>query len=205
MRLSLIGDKYRTAKNTHVTFGHTLLDLYEPLFERFRMHPINILEIGVLGGASLRAWKEYFVCAKIFGFDIVPESIYSAEDRIEIQMGNQSKKEDLKKVVNRADGNFDIIIDDGSHVNKYTLKSFEYLWPFLNSGGIYIIEDAICAYDKVDMDWPGMNKNRKNMNVNNKRADIDRFLLNHIKEMDFNKSEIFSIQIYRNVIIIQKG
>ena len=208
MRLTEIGDKYGTQKNTHVTHGHTLLALYEPIFERFRRYQgqrIHILEIGVLNGASLKTWREYFINANIFGFDINPESIYKDGTRIEIQIGNQNSLTDLHKVTDRAGGYFDIIIDDGSHVNKYTLKSFEFLWPHLNSGGIYIIEDTICTYDKVDLAWPGMNRNRENMNPNNNRGDIDKFLLNHIKEMDFDKSGIFSIQIYRNVIILQKA
>ena len=54
MRLSAIGDKHGTLKNTHVSFGQTLLDIYEPLFERFiNQQGVVILEIGVLNGASL--------------------------------------------------------------------------------------------------------------------------------------------------------
>ena len=206
--LTDIGNKYGTAKNTHVTFGHTLLDLYEPLFERFKGAFINILEIGVLDGASLRTWEEYFPNAKIYGFDIDRNALnlfFHDKNQIDVILGDQSKEKDLKYLIDKINGNIDIIIDDGSHVNKYTLKSFEYLWPHLNSGGIYIIEDTICTYDKVDMEWPGMNGNRKNMNVRNNRKDIDKFLLNNIMNMDLGEADIFSIQIYRNVIIFTKG
>ena len=50
-----------------------------------------------------------------------------------------------------------------------------------------------------------MNGNRKNMNVRNNRKDIDKFLLNNIMNMDLGEADIFSIQIYRNVIIFTKG
>ncbi len=207
--LTDIGNKYGTAKNTHVTFGHTLLDLYEPLFERFvNQQGVVILEIGVLNGASLRTWEEYFQCGSIYGFDIDRNALnlfYHDENQIDVILGDQSKEKDLKNLIDKINNPLDIIIDDGSHVNKYTLISFEYLWPHLNSGGIYIIEDTICTYDKVDMEWPGMNRNRKNMNVRNNRKDIDKFLLNNIMNMDLGEADIFSIQIYRNVIIFQKG
>ncbi len=39
---------------------------------------------------------------------------------------------------------FDIIIDDGSHMNRDVIKSFELLFPLLNDNGIYIVEDTIC-------------------------------------------------------------
>ena len=210
MTLSEIGDKHGTAKNTHVTNGKVLLDLYEPIFEKKRLDKINILEIGVLNGASLRTWKEYFPYARIIGLDIDTNSVYNTEERIQIQIGDQRNKNDLDKVINRAEGNFDIIIDDGSHVNKYTLFSFHYLFPFLNSGGIYIIEDTICTYDKVDMNWPGMKLNRKNMNTHNDRGMINDFLLRSITSIDTGDiyperhTDIFSIQIYRNVLIFVK-
>lgn len=207
MRLSEIGDKYGTQKNTHISFGHTLLDIYEPLFERFvNQQGVVVLEIGVLNGASLKVWREYFNTALVIGMDINPDALYYISDPgVHLQIGNQSKEEDLQKLVDITNGKFDIIIDDGSHVNKYTLKSFDFLWPHLSSGGYYIIEDTICSYDKVDLEWPGMNRNRKNMNVNNNRKDVDKWLLRHIMDVDFEKTDIFSIQIFRNVIILQKA
>jgi hypothetical protein len=43
---------------------------------------------------------------------------------------------------------FDIIIDDGSHVNEHVITTFEYLLPILNNEGLYVIEDTQTAY------WP---------------------------------------------------
>ena len=38
-------------------------------------------------------------------------------------------------------GDFDIIIDDGSHKMNHQQISFDVLFPHLKSGGIYVIED----------------------------------------------------------------
>ena len=43
----------------------------------------------------------------------------------------------------------DIIIDDGSHLNRHVVKSFQVLFPLLADDGIYVAEDTQTAY------WPG--------------------------------------------------
>jgi hypothetical protein len=43
-------------------------------------------------------------------------------------------------------GEFDIVIDDGSHMAKETMNCFINLWPYLNNGGWYIIEDWGACY-----------------------------------------------------------
>lgn len=204
MTLSEIGTKYCTAKNIHKSFGNTMLDIYEPYFFPYLINfNSNILEIGVLDGASLYVWNEYFPMAKIYGIDINPLEINA--ERIKVFKADQGNVKDLQNVYNQINEKFDIIIDDGSHLNEYTLTAFNFFWDKLNRGGLYIIEDTICTYNKVSFDWPGMNLNKSDMNPVNNRKDIDNFLLNHIQNMDFDKSDIFFIHIYRNVIIIKKG
>jgi cephalosporin hydroxylase len=206
MTLSEIGDKYGTQKNTHVTFGKTLLDIYEPYFLHYKYlgdRQTNILEIGVLDGASLHTWNEYFPMANIYGIDINPPEINS--ERIKVFKADQGDIKDLQNVYSQINEKLDIVIDDGSHVNEYTLLAFNFFWDKLYSGGLYIIEDTICTYDKISFDWPGMKHNVLSMNPVNNRKDIDNFLLNHIQKMDFDQSDIFFIHIYRNVIIIKKA
>ena len=55
MSLKEIGKKYPTNKN-----DYGFLDIYEKYFEPLREKKLNILEIGVDKGDSLRLWKEYF-------------------------------------------------------------------------------------------------------------------------------------------------
>lgn len=206
--LSEIGDKYGARKNTHVTFGKTLLDIYQSYFDfPFQMQSqskaINLLEIGVLDGASLLTWQEYFKNANIYGIDIKVPEINS--ERIKIFQADQGDVRDLERVYRQINEKLDIIIDDGSHVNEYTLTAFNFFWNKLNSGGLYIIEDTICTYDKASYDWPGMYLNKSEINLNNNRKDIDNFLLGHVTRMDFDQSDIFFIHIYRNLIIIKKA
>lgn len=122
--LSRIGDKYGTAKNTHKSFGNTILDIYEPYFEPLKDKPIKLLEIGVLSGASVFTWEEYFTKALIYGIDINTPDIQT--DRIQIYQADQGDVIDLHYVYTKIGEPLDIIIDDGSHINEYTMGTFDF-------------------------------------------------------------------------------
>ena len=67
-----IGKKCKTDKQWH---GYT--KVYYEIMKDFREKPINIFEIGVYFGASLKMWEEFFGNGKIFGIDngkIIPNS-----------------------------------------------------------------------------------------------------------------------------------
>ena len=60
-----------------------------------------------------------------------------------VEIGNATLPAVIKLLQNKY-GPFDIIIDDGSHINRDVIVSFEQLFPLLNDKGLYIIEDTIC-------------------------------------------------------------
>ena len=71
-------------------------------------------------------WRDYFPKGIIYGIDIVIKNLDLGE-RVKIYQGSQDNHQDLNKVVNDA-GKFDIIIDDGSHLNNHQIKTFEHLF-----------------------------------------------------------------------------
>lgn len=122
-------------------------EIYERYLEKYKDTPVNVLEIGVQGGGSLQMWKKYFgPTSKILGIDIDSTSKYE-EEQITVEIGSQSDIEFLKKIVLEY-GPFDVIIDDGSHIQSDVLESFFFLYPTLERGGTYIIEDTHTAYFK---------------------------------------------------------
>src|SRR5258705_6198874 len=42
----------------------------EGFFEPMRNHYINLIEIGVGGGESIKTWLDYFLAAQIYGVDL---------------------------------------------------------------------------------------------------------------------------------------
>jgi len=113
---------------------------YSEWFNDVKNEPLNFLEIGVKGGASLRMWKEYFPNAKIYGIDIKQKCKQHEEDRITIFIGDQKDKDFLEEVAKQI-GVLHIVIDDGIHRSAFHIPSFEALFPHVVSGGLYIIED----------------------------------------------------------------
>lgn len=186
----------------HAFAGKNYLHHYERHFERLRNFPIRILEIGVYGGWSLRLWRDYFPKGEIHGLDINPECINHTEDRIEIFIGDQSNPVALGAVI--AHGPFDIIIDDGSHYVPHIIETFETLWPELNKGGIYVMEDMRLSYENVDMDWPGMAHNTTIKDGRNDRDQIDNLLLDRLMEMDECAGDTAAIHLYPMIYFIEK-
>ena len=137
---------------------------YEAHLDPLRDLPIRLLEIGIggyqipcTGGESLRMWAEYFPHAVITGIDCYDKS-HVDYDRIRTFKGLQQDKDFLKKVSEKT-GPFDVVIDDGSHIQPWTIVSFNVLFPLLKPGGLYVIEDLQMAYHPdFDGDYLPMRK-----------------------------------------------
>ncbi len=138
MSLDLIGISEGTDKHS---LEHDYLRHYERLFEPFRTAKIDVIEIGVAGGASLRTWRRYFTQARIVGIDIHPHCRQYADEKngVIVEIGSQDDPGFLTDLCQRYRPS--IIIDDGSHLAHHMQFSFERLFPALLPGGCYLIED----------------------------------------------------------------
>lgn len=142
--LNEIGIKFNTDKSS---ISHDYLRKYEKYIPFKRTDEIKILEIGVQNGYSVRTWKEYFFNSTIVGIDIEPNCKKHQENRIYIEIGDQTDEEFLNTIVEKY-GPFDLIVDDGSHVNSHVITSFKFLFDHLNKHGVYLVEDVSTSY------WP---------------------------------------------------
>ena len=134
--LDELGLKYKTDKSST---GHGYLDFYEKYFEPLKDKELNVLEIGVFNGASVKMWRDYFVNSQIFGIDYVDKSEYNA-DRIKTLIADQANRDQLVKVFQDLP-KMDIIIDDGGHTMEQQQVSLAVLFPYVKAGGIYVTED----------------------------------------------------------------
>jgi len=157
--------KYRSDKCPEVSHS------YSPVYFEYLQHRKedfkNILEIGIgteslmrpicgenyQVGASLKAWRDFFIHASIFGVDI-DRSVLFEEERIKCFFTDQSNKQqllntiaDIRHFKNDPELLFDLIIDDGSHDVNHMILSFSTLKDYVTSGGLYIIEDI----KKIDL------------------------------------------------------
>jgi cephalosporin hydroxylase len=130
-----------------------LLWHYERLLVHRQHDPIVLVEIGVKSGASLRMWHDYFPSGQIFGIDINPESAEHSNERISVRIGSQSDTAFLDALLAES-GPPDVVVDDGSHRVRDQIATLTHLWPQLNPGGLYIVEDIHTSYmPEYNMRW----------------------------------------------------
>ena len=135
--LQQLGDKHQPSKR-----HHNYLVYYWMHFRDIHTQVKTVLEIGVETERCLRMWEEFFPNATIYGVDINPDCKAFESDRVKVMIGDQGDREFCRQVVEQAGGQFDIIIDDGSHRPEHQLASFNWLFPTLTEHGIYVMEDT---------------------------------------------------------------
>jgi len=138
--LTRLANYHHSDKGTTADSQHGFTQVYEQFFSDLKNEPINIAEIGIYHGASLRTYYDYFPKASILGLDILDKSQHQ-NDRIACRVLDQSDMQALFDFIDETEIMFDIIIDDGSHHMKDQQISFYYLSKVLKDGGIYIMED----------------------------------------------------------------
>ena len=135
---------------------HNYSNYYSEIFFHKKKDIKNLLEIGLgtndinlesnMGShgiplASLRAWRDYFRNANIYGADI-DKKILNNENRIKTFYVDQTDPVSIFKLFQKiGDIKFDIILDDGLHNFEANICFFENSIGHLRNDGIYIIED----------------------------------------------------------------
>jgi hypothetical protein len=135
-------DDTKTDKNT----THSYLDAYEKLFSPLKYKQINILEIGIQDGGSIKLWHDYFPNANIYGIDIIDISriplFIQNIDRIKLFPSTNAYDHNfIEKYFVNENIKFDIIIDDGPHTLQSMIFVARHYTELLNENGILIIED----------------------------------------------------------------
>jgi hypothetical protein len=206
-------DKLAQIYGTDKYDRHKYTGIYKNHFLKFRRKKIKLLEIGVggydnptQGGASLRMWKRFFPNTRIFAIDIFNKSALQ-ENRIQIFQGSQADPDFLNEVNNNT-GPFDIIIDDGSHMNEHVIISFKTLFPLLKKGGIYVVEDIQTSYLE-EYGGNGQLQSASGTSMNFFKGLTDHINRNDIPVSQFFPSEevysIASIHFYPRIIFIYKA
>lgn len=179
-----------------------------------RDRPVRVLEIGVggfdspeEGGGSLKMWRRFFPRGLVYGLDIFDKSAFD-QPRVKTLVGDQNDPEYLRSLV-RAHGPFDIIIDDGSHLNEHIRTSFDTLFPLLQSGGMYVIEDLWTTY------VPGFGGDAGKVGGPKTSIGLLKSLVDGINHEEHSgetakrpseiESGVVGVHIYHNIAFIEKG
>jgi hypothetical protein len=121
---------------------------WDQIFSPFHENELNLLEIGIQNGGSLEIWAKYFEKAiHIVGCDIneACRNLEFYDPRITTVIGDANSDE-VDEKLNKITPEFDIIIDDGSHLSGDIISSFSRYFNRVKVNGIYVIEDIHTSY-----------------------------------------------------------
>lgn len=159
--LCQIGKKYDTDKSsqrnnvTNYRHCHPYTLFYDGLFRNKKKENLTIAELGVLDGASILMWKEYFINSEIYGFDYDINLINNFKkkfdnDRITLSNIDVTNKDSIVKAFSNLNILYDIIIEDTTHQFEDQIRVIENVYQYLKPGGILVIEDIFKSYNESD-------------------------------------------------------
>lgn len=149
-------DKFGSDKASN----HNYTIFYYEILKEKKLENLNIFELGLgtnnidipsnMGkngkpGASLRAWREFFPNANIYGADIDKRILFE-ENRIKTFFCDQTKKQSIEDLWNENElknKEFDLIVDDGLHELNANLIFLKNSLNKIKKNGVYIIEDIV--------------------------------------------------------------
>lgn len=131
------------AKSTPYIEGYNQITQAKP--------PKTIFELGIFKGGSVVFLDQAFSPTQLTAIDLSTARIpkldaYAsniAKSKIRLEFGvNQADKATLRKIMDRDFPNgIDMVIDDASHFYAPSKASFEAIFPRVNAGGNYVVED----------------------------------------------------------------
>lgn len=141
--------KYGSDKgNATGTARHNYSRYYVALFRPIREQVRRVFELGIFQGASLRAWRDYFPHAQVYGADIDPGLIFT-EERIGTVPCDETDEGEVARLWRFIGGDIDILIDDALHTYVDNRRFFNWSHGQVKPGGLYIIEDL--RADELDL------------------------------------------------------
>lgn len=143
---------------------HNYTTVYSALFRGMRGQPLRIFELGLgtnnparpsnmgvygVPGASLRAWRELFPHALVYGADVERDILFQ-DDRIKTFYCDQLDEASIGELWSQPElrGGMDIIVEDGLHTFEANVSFLEGSLEQLRPGGVYVIEDI--AWGQID-------------------------------------------------------
>jgi hypothetical protein len=185
-----------------------LIDQYEQAFaKRPDWRPQHVLEIGMWDGGSLAFWFDLLRPEKMAGLDLADgkDSEYFREyvssrglgDRIKTYWNtDQADPVALGRILGDLGGHLDLVMDDGSHLYRPSKASFEYLFPRMPEGALYIIEDWAWAHwaEWQAPDHPWANE-----------IPLTRLVFDLVEAAGSSTDVVRSVEVFQGFAIVERG
>jgi hypothetical protein len=160
----------------------------------------RILELGIWRGGSIALWNEVFRPDSLAAIDILAEAkpaalaSYMAEaSRGKISLHWNASQDDALALDNVLAEDFggqppDLVIDDASHQYWPTRRSFEWLFPRMNPGALYVIED-----------W------RSSVDAPSETEPLHRIAFDLVFTLARGQSPLASVTARNGIVVVERG
>jgi predicted O-methyltransferase YrrM len=167
--LCQIGAKYDTDKSSQrenasdSNHCHPYTCFYHSLFRHSRTKPLQICELGVLRGASLKMWRDYFQDVEITAFDNNLDFVYQFQQTefehvplhvlphlrpVSFSYIDVTSRENISSQFASIGRTYDLIIEDTTHQMDDQINVIMETTKYLKPGGMMIVEDVFLRYDE---------------------------------------------------------
>lgn len=175
-------------------------DIYQRALAPYVGTAVRVLEIGVFHGGGLDQLRALLgEDAVLVGADVDPAARDACAGRFDVAIGDQTDPEFLASVVAEY-GPFDVIIDDGGHSMRQQITSIEHLFPTLNDGGLYLVEDTHTSY------WPGYQDADQTFMewVKQRIDDVNGYHVGGSVDLPIWTTHVAGIHVYDSLVVLDK-
>jgi len=158
--------------------AHGYAEIYENLFKPKKSDHLNVLEIGSFYGNASAALFFYFKNSFIYSADINPDMYKYKGSRLKNFFVDTSSRDSINENILEKNIEFDIVIEDASHMLKDQILSLFMIFPKIKKGGIFVVEE---------IDFP---EKREDMRINQVKPDLKTILKKIISKEDFKSNYI---------------
>lgn len=191
-------DLLELAKETKTNKPDYYLELYQNRFREIRLEKLDILEIGIDKGGSVFMWSKYFPNSRVVAMDIgdLPDG-HVVPEGFEWYKGDQANLKDLEPLMNRQ---YDLIIDDASHINYDMQFTLGTLFPLVKPQRFYFIEDLGTRRRHKNE----CRDTRKVMNQFIKTKKMSSTAMSK-KQQKYLTDNVQTCEIHNRIVVIQKS
>ena len=158
--------------------AHGYAKIYEKYLKERKDEYLNIIELGSFYGNASAAFYFYFKNSQIYSADINPDMYLYRSKRLKNFFTDTSSRTSIEKNILSRNIEFDLIIEDASHMLKDQIISLFILFKNLKRGGFFIIEE---------IDFP---EKREDMRADQEFPDLKTILNKIINKENFNSKYI---------------
>ena len=158
--------------------AHGYAKIYEKYLQEHKEKNLNIIELGSFYGNASAAFYFYFKNSRIYSADINPDMYLYRSKRLINFFTDTSSRSSIERNILKKNIQFDLIIEDASHMLKDQIISLFVLFKNLKSGGFFIVEE---------IDFP---EKREDMRVGQEFPDLKTILNKIINKENFNSEYI---------------